>query len=321
MPLSRNLPKNSHVLWLISLIQDTSPESQTKDEFEDMTEEIIKNNAIDKITLCVADNLQRFRFMIQHDCTESEGIEKCQQLSRQWHTDNAQSLEKLKEKKNLSFLKWDDFIAWPDYAKTVKAVEELYVKEHKFKRDVDGRIRQEIEKLSDNSKITDPIKQAELLKKYLFEESAFQKFVASRNFRFELYKNSFPPAAKRIISNTDFVPPGFLSEIHFTQYNKSPKHNPMQQDNVVQFHDHADGKHSFSNVLSQSKSSSSTYHEKPRDSSPTKSQTHKTAEFIASAIELLPLEVQESAWKKLIDVTIQEIMPLYYKPAIPVKTQ
>lgn len=323
MPLSRNLPKNSHILWLISLIQDTSPEAQTKAEFAEMTSDIIENEAIDKVTLCIGDNLQRFRFMIENDCTEQEGIEKCQQLSKQWHEDNPASIAKLKDKKHLEIITWNEFLAWPDYEKTVKAVNDLYIKDSKFKRDADGRIKQELEKIGNRAKITDPTRQTELLKKYLFEESAFQKFVASRGFRFELYKKPLPPAAKRIISNSDFVPPGYLAEVYFTQYSNAQKnthHNPTpnsrsssalnipvgidfpRDPSSIRQNDYKNG---FGSVFSsQPKSSSSGLSESPEK---------KFANFIESTLSLLPAAQRDNAIKSLMQFTNQQIIPLCYE--------
>ena len=293
MPLSRTLPKNSHVLWLISLIQDTSPTAQTKSEFADMVADILANDYVDKITICVGDTLQRFRFMIKHDCTEIEAIEKCKALSEQWYQDNPQSLEQLKEKKNLVIMKWDEFLAWPDREKTIRAVEDFYFRDNKFRRDVDARIKQEMGKYSD-AKITHPLRQTELLKKYLFEESAFQKFGALKDFRHVLYKMPFPPAMKRILGNSDFVSPGYMVETHFTQYaHKRQIPETSQED-----------KASFSPVFSHSP----TKHENG-----IKSQTKKVSDIIENAIDLLSPDKKEFALKALLEFTTKEIIPLYCK--------
>lgn len=326
MPLNRNIPKNSHILWMISLIQDISPEAQTKSEFSQMADEICSTESIDKITLCLADNLQRFRFMLKNGCTEAEAIKICDNLSEKWYLDNAKSLQELKEKKNLVILKWDEFLTWPEYEKTVRAVEDLYIKDNKFKKDVDGRIRQELNRLGDTAKINDATKQTELLKKYLFEESAFQKFVASKNFKFELYKTSFPPPAKRIMNNSDFVPPGFLAEVYFTQFNNTQKNHhsfrtPLQQFNSplntpigIDFPpnfstmSHNSTPNDFKSVLSQpikQKEQTTTI----LSSSPEK----KFATFIESTIGLLSDEQKEKAIKALIQFTNEKIIPLSYE--------
>lgn len=324
MPLSRNLPKNSHVLWLISLIQDTSPEAQTKAEFSEMVNDIIANDAVEKITLCIGDNLQRFRFMIQNNCTEEEAIQRCQELSRQWHIDNPLSLQELKDKKNLTLIKWDDFLAWPQREKTVKDVEELYLRDNKFKRDVDGRIKQELEKLTNTAKITDPTKRTELLKRYLFEESAFEKFVAAEGFKFQLYKKPLPPAIKRIINNSDFVPPGYLSEVYFTQFSNAQKNTPtnhpvMRQQfssplNIpigidfprdvshLQKNGHKNG---FGSVFSSDS--------KPSSSGLSESPEKKFANFIESTLSLLPIEQRDNAIQSLMKFTNQQIIPLCYE--------
>ena len=323
MPLSRHLPPKSHVLWLISLIQDTSPHAQTKAEFAEMASDIIETDAIDKITLCIGDNLQRFRFMIQNDCTEAEGIEICQQLSRQWHIDNQDSIEKLRINKNLEFIKWDEFLVWPDYAITVRAVEDLYLRDTKFKKAVDGRIRQELHKISSTAKITDLTKQTELLKKYLFEESAFQKFVASKGFKFQLYKNAFPPPAKCIINNSDFVPPGYLSEIHFTQYQHTQKNNPLDNspqsynslplniqngNNVVPLQQNSHKNETYGSVLSQPNS-----YKQHKSERLSESPEKKFANFIESTLALLPAEQRLNAIKDLFQFTTQKIIPLCYE--------
>jgi hypothetical protein len=296
MPLSRNLPKNSHVLWLISLIQDTSPGAQTKAEFAAMTADILSNEYVDKITICVGDTLQRFRFMIRDNCSEDEAIEKCHALSNQWYLDNPESLEKLKASKQLLLIKWDEFLAWPDREKTVQKVEDLYRKDEKFRRDVDGRIKQEMAKYHD-AKITNPTRQTELLKKYLFEESAFLRFAAEQDFKHVLYKMPFPPAIKRVLSNSDFVAPGFMVEVNFTQFKSSPKPEVSNE------------KAAFQPVLSHALPS--------RHKHDNKSPTRKVSEFIESAIELLSDEQKTYAVKALIEFTNQQIIPLSYKATIP----
>ena len=65
MPLNQALKKNSNVLWTISIIQDLTPEAQTKSEFTEMANDVLNTAAIDGVTLCLADNLQRFRLMIE----------------------------------------------------------------------------------------------------------------------------------------------------------------------------------------------------------------------------------------------------------------
>lgn len=312
MPLSRNLPRNSHILWLISLIQDTSPQAQTKDEFSEMTNDILGNDAVEKVTLCIGSTLQRFNMMVRYGCTEEEAIEKCHALEAQWHQDNPIAIENLKEKKNLVILKWDEFRAWPDYGKTVKMVQELYLKDHKFKRDVDGRIKQELEKIGSKSKIEDPTKRTELLKNYLFEESAFQKFAASKGFRFELYKSPFPPPAKRIMSNSDFVPPGSLSEIHFTQYNNNHKNHLRIISSTTEREldsSTTTTSHSFTPIFKASP--------KPNDNEIIQSGSpeKKCANFIESTLSLLSPEQRLSAIKDLIQFTTQKIIPLCYEPS------
>lgn len=296
MPLSRNLPKESHVLWLISLIQDTNPGAQTKTEFSEMVSDVVSNEYIDKVTICIGDTLQRFRFMIRDNCSEFAATEKCHALSAQWNLDNPEALNKLKENKQLSILKWDEFLAWPEQEKTIKAIEELYRKDDKFKRDVDGRIKQEMAKYQD-AKITNPTRQAELLKKYLFEESAFLKFAAEQDFKHVLYKMPFPPAIKRVLSNSEFVAPGFMVEVNFTQFKASPKPEVSNE------------KAAFQAVLSNPLAS--------RHKHDNKSPTRKVSEFIESAIELLSDEQKAYAVKALIEFTNQQIIPLSYKTNIP----
>src|SRR5271155_2233687 len=133
MPLNQSVKKNSHILWEVSLIQDTTPEAQTKSEFAEMVADVLATENIDKVTLCLGDNIQRFRLMIRDDITEEEAIQKCQQMAKTWHEDNAKSLEKLEETKNLSILTWDEFLNWPDCEKTIKDIERLYKENNKFR--------------------------------------------------------------------------------------------------------------------------------------------------------------------------------------------
>jgi hypothetical protein len=183
-----------------------------------MVEDVVNTDTIDKTTLCLADTLQRFRFMIKDGLTEEEATIKCQEMAKTWHADNAKSLEKLKDSKKLSILTWDEFLNWSEREKTVKDVELFYKENNKFSRDVDGRVRQELNKISNDAKITDRTQQIELIKRYIFEECAFQKFASSKYFDYELYKNPFPPAARDIKNNTDFVATGVMVELYFTQF-------------------------------------------------------------------------------------------------------
>jgi hypothetical protein len=80
--------------------------------------------------------------MIQNGSSEEEAANQCREMAKIWYTDNAAALEKLKETKNLSIMTWDEFLAWPEYADTVKSVERLYKENTKFRRDVDGRVKQ-----------------------------------------------------------------------------------------------------------------------------------------------------------------------------------
>lgn len=226
MPFNQAMRKNSHILWTISLIQDITPEAQTKAEFTEMTGDVVNTDTIDKTTLCLADTLQRFRFMIQDGLTEEEATIKCQEMAKTWHLDNAESLDKLKETKKLEILTWDEFLNWSEYEKTVKDVERFYKENNKFSRDVDGRVRQELNKIKSDAKVTDRTQQIELLKKYLFEECAFQKFASSKYFDYELYKNPFTPAMRDIKNNENFVNPKCMVELYFTQFNNPPKNKP-----------------------------------------------------------------------------------------------
>ena len=152
MPLNQTLRKNSHVLWSISLIQDVSPDAQTKSEFLEMAEDIIATSAIEKLTICLADHLQRFRLMVHEGITEQKAIEKLNQMSADWYKDNADSLEKLKQNKEVSFITWDEFLNWPSYSATISQVETLYKENREFRNDVDGRIRQELKNVKSDSK-------------------------------------------------------------------------------------------------------------------------------------------------------------------------
>ena len=110
MPFNKPIRKNSHILWTVSLIQDLTPDAQTKSEFDEMVSDVLNSDTIDKTTLCLADNLQRFRLMIKDGLTEEEATIKCQEMAKIWQEDNAESLTKLKESKNLSILTWNSFL-------------------------------------------------------------------------------------------------------------------------------------------------------------------------------------------------------------------
>lgn len=349
MPFNQAIRKNSHILWTISLIQDITPDAQTKSELTEMVEDVLSTDTIDKTTLCVADKLQRFRFMIQDGLTEKEATIKCEEMAKMWNSDNAESLFKLKETKKLEILTWDEFLNWSDYEKTVKDVERFYKENSKFSRDVDGRVRQELNKIKSDAKITDRTQQIELLKRYLFEECAFQKFASSKYFDYELYKNPFPPAARDIKNNTDFVNPGFMIELYFTQFSSQPKNKPenkLENKPVVQNyytptnlipygnipvgmdfppmwrgtqHYHYPAESSFNNRNSFTPIFNSP--QKPTDIKEVSNSTDgKTAEqsriefaeFIEKSLKMLPEKEQKKAIESLVKFTTNEILPLYY---------
>jgi tRNA-dependent cyclodipeptide synthase len=289
MPLNQTLRKNSNVLWTISIIQDQNPEAQTKSEFAEMANDVINTPTIDTLTLCLADNLQRFRFMINDGLSKEEAIKHCQSLSAQWHEDNSESINKLQSAKKLSLITWQEFLEWPEYKQTVKDVESWYKENGKFRHDVDGRIRQELKRIKADATIIDPTIQADLLKKYMFEELAFQKFSSSKRFHYEIYKNSWPPAMNVIKNNTDFVPSGFMIPLHFTQFEPTPKKSKE--------HFHPSG--SVFSVPSKIETIN-------------KPNTQKALEFIEKAFQLLPPEKQDRAVEALLKFTTQEIIPLCY---------
>ena len=163
MPLNQPLKKNSNVLWTISIIQDQNPDAQTRAEFSDMANDVLNTETIKRVTLCLADNLQRFRIMIEHGLSEEEAITECKKLADSWHKDNTIALEKLKETKNLSILTWQEFREWPEYSKTLEDLERFYKENTEFRRAVDGRVRQAGENISVNAKISNPVQQTELL--------------------------------------------------------------------------------------------------------------------------------------------------------------
>lgn len=318
MPLNQTLRKKSHVLWTISIIQDISPEAQTKSELAEMVDDVSKTETIERLTLCLADNLQRFRLMIQDGITEEEATIRCQQMSQKWHNDNPKSIEKLKETKNLSFITWQQFLEWPEHDNTIKAIESFYKENKEFRNDVDGRVRQEFKNIKPDAKITDPAIQTALFKRYMFEECAYQKFAASKHFNYEIYKTPMSKAMRRIKNNSDFVAPGFMVEVHFSQFNPSLKKNPINPP-----------KPSDKTILSTTPPKEDEYKNSflplfnnnshlltSNEQIPIESRCHlhvkKAAEFIENAIDLLPVEQQENAMKALIKFTTQEIMPLYY---------
>lgn len=306
MPLNQTLRKNSTVLWTISIIQDQNPYAQTKSEFSEMADDIINTHTIANVTLCKADGLQRFRLMIQNGMTEEEALKECKKMSDKWDEDNSASLEKLRESKNLSFITWDEFLNCPTYIIKVKAIEDLYKENREFRNDVDGRIRQELKNIKSDAKITYNIQQTALLKQYLFEECAFQKFCAGKKFEYEIYKTPMNKAMRRIKNNSDFVPPGYMVEVHFSQFNTSEKkqlvnsslmHPQKINSNVTSSIE----KESFSTVFSKKSKSSET------------SSTTKLTEFIEKTIQMLPPKQQQKAIEELFKFTTQNIIPLYYE--------
>ena len=306
MPLNQTLRKNSHVLWTVSIVQDQNPEAQTKSEFSEMTSDVLNTDTIDTVTLCLADNLQRFRLMIQHGISEEEAIVECQKMATVWHTDNLPELEKLKENKKLSLLTWQEFREWPDYDATIQAVDTWYKENRDFRNDVDGRIRQAADAIGKDAKITNPIQQTELLKKYLFEECAYQKFAASKGFNYEIYKTPMSKAMRRIKNNTDFVPRGYMIELHFTQFNPSIKKYATTNGNSIN--------HVLPSINSERDSFIPVFSRKNNNYPVTVelSIPIKFAEFIEKTLQMLSKEEQEKAFEALMNFTVQEILPRCY---------
>lgn len=296
MPLNQSLRKNSNVLWTISIIQDQNHNAQTKSEFAEMANDVINTDTIKNLTLCAADNLQRFRLMIEHGINEEEAILECQKMSNTWFMDNIVSIEKLKEK-NLCILKWEEFVEWPEYKNTILEIEKLYKENKEFRNDVDGRLRQARENISSDAKISNPVQQTDLLKKYLFEECAFQKFAASKGFDYELYKTPMSKAMRRIKNNTAFVPQGFMVEVHFTQFNQQAKNH--KNNGYI----NSSEKESFSPIFNKPPTR--------QDLTVDISISIKFAEFIEKALEMLPQKEKEKAVEELMKFTIQEILPRY----------
>lgn len=303
MPLNQGLRKNSNVLWTISIIQDKNPEAQTKSEFSEMANDVLNTPTIDTLTLCLADNLQRFRLVIEDGNTEQEAIQKCQVLAERWYNDNSESLQKLKESKKLALLTWEEFLNWPKREQTIQDLEKWYKENRDFRMAVDGRVRQARENLKDDCKISDPLKQTELLKSYLLEECAFQKFGSTKGFNYEIYKTQQSKAMRRVKNNNDFVVPGTMVEVNFTQFSPSEK----KQISVENNENHSGERISFSPVFNHSPSRQT---KKTQQSEP--SLLIKATEFIEKTLALVPSNQQEQAIQALLRFTAQEIVPLCY---------
>jgi hypothetical protein len=263
-----------------------------------MVGDVLTTDTIDKTTLCLADNLQRFRFMIKDGLTEEEATIKCQEMAKTWHADNADSLAKLKESKKLEILTWDEFLNWSEYDHTMQQVESLYKSNRTFRKEVDGRLRQEFKNIQADAKLTDPQQQAELLKRYLLEECAWEKFAASKRFDYEAYKNPFSPAMRYIKNNNDFVPYGLMIELYFTQFNptKSITNDFVSKENGA-----------YSPIFSKKPIK---YQQESESCAAV-----KISEFIEKTIRLLPTNQQEKAAEALFKFTTQEIIPMYYQNA------
>lgn len=293
MPLNQILRKNTHVLFAISMIQDQNPDAQTKSEFSEMVNDVINTDTIDHVTLCLADNLQRFRFMINEGLSEEEAIKHCESLSEKWHQDNSETIKKLEKSKKLSILTWKEFLNWPMYAMTIKGIEDLYKENKEFRNDVDGRVKIALKDIKHDAKISYNMQQTALLRRYLFEECAFQKFGSLMKFEYEIYKNPHCKAMRRIKNNSEFVACGYMIEVYFTQFNSSlKKQQPIEKD-------------SFSPVFSKS---SPKYYAPPVEIS----VPVKIAEFIEKTFQMLPIKEQEKACQELIKFTSQNILPLCY---------
>lgn len=292
MPLSQILRKDSHVLWTISIIQDQNPTAQTQSEFSEMTSDVLGTDTINRVTLCLADNLQRYRLMIEHGLSEEEAIAECQKMAKQWHEDNAMALEKLKDAKKLYFLTWEEFLAWPDRSETLKKLETWYKENRDFRNAIDGRVSQAGKSISPDAKISNPVQQTELLKRYLFEECAFQKFAGEKGFNYELYKTPHCKAMRLVKNNIDFVPRGFFVEVNFIQFNPSPKKNI---NNLTE-------KESFSPLFNKSNAKHTLDIPIPI----------KIAQFMEKTLQMLPPKEQEKAFDAIIKFTTQEILPLCY---------
>lgn len=333
MPLNQNLKKDSKVLWTISVIQDQTPTAQTKAEFAEMANDVVNTPNVTNLTICLADNLQRFRLMINHGFTEEEATIECQKLSAQWHIDNAESVESLKKSKNLSILTWQEFLNWPEKDKTIAEVEKIYDQNKDFRNDFDTRIRQVRDSLK-NPKISNVIEQNSLLRKYLIEELAFQKFCASKGFNYEIYKTQCCKSMRRIKNNSDFVPMGLMREVFFTQFdpktkaiknNTQPTTQPilcgldfpptyLQKTTVYtpsQRDREAAAKASFSPVFSNTVKQTESNELKNNDVNMS-SRERKVSELIEKTLNLIPIIHQEKAIQELLKFTTEKLMPLCY---------
>lgn len=310
MPLNQALRKQSNVLWCISIIQDQRPFAQTKEEFSEMSKDILNTDTIESLTLCPVELLQRFRLMIQHGIGEEEAIQRCHTLKEQWYSDNCEEIERLRGAKKLNLLNWQEFLLWPDLSNTLYDLEKWYKEDRDFRNLVDGRVKQARESMPPDCKISNPIEQTVILKRYLFEECAFQKFAAGKGYNYEIYKTPMNKAMRRVKHNSDFVPPGVLVEVYFTQFMPVPKNDSPPRT-------HEGQNNGFSQVLSRNplnipalngvtKPNSKPEHQK--------SAAQKVSEFIEKTVELIPEEQQAKAIDLLIKYATKEIIPLCYSP-------
>lgn len=316
MPLSQPLKKNSNVLWTVSLVYDQNPLNQTKAEFAEMAKDLRETVNIEQLTVCLSDQLQRFRLMIQYGISEQEALKGCESLANTWYQDNAVEIEKLKVDKKMTVLTWQEFLSWPDLAQTISDLEKWYREEREFRNLIDGRVRQARECMPIDSKISNPIEQTALLKNYLFEECAFQKFAATKGFHYEVYKTQFNKAMRKVKYNHDFVPPGIMVETYFTQFPTPKKTNEPVFNKNDTVTDHPNGfEPVFSKVNTNSPLSNGV--SKPTYQRNVKSSAQKISEFIEKTIELVPSENQDKAVELLMAFTAEKIIPFCYNANAP----
>lgn len=131
--LSCEIKPNSHVLLMVSVGQ----EEQTGIYFNEMINLLIEQENIEKVTLIVGDEIQRFNIMIKQGVQEDEARSLARQAGDQWLLDNKMALESLKQCSKLGTLyRWDSL---PDnFVEKQKEITLLYDNDGKFRNNVDS---------------------------------------------------------------------------------------------------------------------------------------------------------------------------------------
>lgn len=186
---------NAHGLLAVSIGQ----KNQTGERFIEEVEAVLDCPQLSKVSVFLADSLQRFHYMAREGLTEEEALEKAMTVADEWQRDNQEALIALKQKGGKIY-SYNDFLIPSEVQRN--QVLDFYSSNTLFKKKVDGiagnftrKIRKEIK--MEGKKVNDV---CWAMRNFILEESGIFIYLSLHedNFEYVLYPGNLPSPVKYV---------------------------------------------------------------------------------------------------------------------------